>query len=74
MKAGLGHKWDTHCLHHDINNMMFMSLIPRPLPPKEMPGTHCLCMRKIFSVKSFLHFLVHMRKIILTKNTKVSLN
>ena len=23
MKAGLGHKWDTHCLHHDINNMMF---------------------------------------------------
>ena len=23
MKAGLGHKWDTHCLQHDINNMMF---------------------------------------------------
>ena len=23
MKAGLGHKWDTHCLQHDISNMMF---------------------------------------------------
>ena len=23
MKVGLGHKWDIHCLQHDINNMMF---------------------------------------------------
>ena len=54
----------------------FDSLVPRPLPPEERPGTHCLRMREIlrsFSVKSFVHFLVRMRKIILTKNTELSL-
>ena len=30
------------------------SLVPRPLLPKERPGTHCLCMCIIFSVKSFM--------------------
>jgi len=25
-----------------------ISLVPRPLPPEERPGTHCLRMRKIF--------------------------
>ena len=25
MKAGLGHKWGTHCLQHDINNMFSTS-------------------------------------------------
>ena len=29
------------------------SLVPRPLPPEERPGTHCLRMREI-SVKSFV--------------------
>ena len=30
------------------------SLVPRPLLPEERPGTHCLCMCVIFSVKSFM--------------------
>ena len=45
--------------------MTKLSLVFRPLPPpKERPGTHCLRMCEIFSVKSVL---VDMQKIILTK-------
>ena len=38
--------------------------------------TVCACAKYsvTFSVKSFVHFLVHMRKIILNKNTELSLN
>ena len=37
--------------------------------------TVCACAKysALFSVKSFVHFLVHMRMIILTKNTELSL-
>jgi len=51
------------CLYH----------MPLPLPPPKDPGTHCLHMREIFRyifVKSFVHFLVCIRKIILTKHTE----
>ena len=55
--------------------MMGIASFPGPSPPpEERPGTHCLRMCEIFSVKSFVHFLVRMRKIILTKNTEFSLN
>ena len=46
-----------------------------PLPPEERPGTHFGHMHEIFvifSVKCFVHFLVHLWKIILTKNTDSS--
>ena len=53
------------------------SLIPRPLPPEERPGIHCLCMCEVF------HYIFHkklctlfacMQKIILTKNTELLWN
>ena len=52
-----------------------LSLVPRPLPPKRgLVHTVCACAKHsvIFSVKSFVHFLVRIRKIILTKNTELS--
>ena len=42
---------------------MSVCLIPRSPPPQKE-----VCMHKISSVKSFVHFLVRMWKIILTKN------
>ena len=27
MKAGLGHKWDTHCLHHDDQYTVYYMII-----------------------------------------------
>ena len=59
------------------NHSQGVASSPGPSPPEERPDTHCLRMREIFSfvfsVKSFVHFLVCMRKIILTKNTELSL-
>ena len=36
--------------HHHGNNIFLLntSLIPRPLPPEERPGTRCLHMRELF--------------------------
>ena len=33
---------------------IYISLVPRPLPPKERPGTHCLHMR-VISLKYYAH-------------------
>ena len=53
-------------------------VIPRPLPPEERPGTHCLRMRKIFHYifckkLHALTYFVSMRKIVLTNDTELSL-
>ena len=56
-----------------------LSIVPRFLPPphprRGLVHTVCACAKYpvIFFVKSFVHFLVRMRKIILTKNTEFSL-
>ena len=53
---------------------VLLSFVPRAPPPRRgLVHTVCPCAKysAIFSVKSFVHFLVHMRKI-LTKNTELS--
>ena len=35
-------------VHFQVRSMFEISLVPRPLPPEERPGTHCLRMREIF--------------------------
>ena len=50
------------------------SLVPRPLLPRGDAWYILLAHAEIFSVKSFVHFLVRMRTSILTKNTELSLN
>ena len=50
---------------------------PGPSPLRRgLVHTACACTKYsvIFFVKSFVHFLVCMQKIILTKNTELSLN
>ena len=46
MKAGLGHKWDTHCLHHDINNMFSTSWSTQCL------NMHCFQLQSRYSLVS----------------------
>ena len=53
-----------------------LALSPGPSPPRRgLVHTACACAKYsiIFSVKSFVHFLVCMQKIILTKNTELYL-
>ena len=38
----------VHCTVWQEPFTWLSSLVPRPLPPEERPGTHCLCMREIF--------------------------
>ena len=38
------HDSQVECIHHSA----CYSLVPRPLPSEERPGTHCLHMREIF--------------------------
>ena len=68
------------CIHNHLQrewSMYIHSLIPRPLPPRRGPvHSVCTCAKYsiTISVKSFVHFLVRMQKIILTKNTEIYLN
>jgi len=53
-----------------------LSLVPRPLPPEERPGTHCLCMCKIFRYIFRIKLCAlpcSYTEIILIKNTELSL-
>ena len=59
------------CMYMHVSwHVLELASFPGP-SPEERPGTHCL---RMHIIKSFAHFLVRMRKIILTKNTEVSLN
>ena len=54
-----------------------LASFPGPSPPRRgLLHTACACAKYsvIFSVKEFVHFLVRMRKIVLTKYTELSLN
>ena len=65
-------KYTLYCRRQPASPIL--ASFPGPSPSEERPGTHYLRMHEIFSVKSFVHFLVRMRKIILAKNTELSLN
>ena len=64
-------------IRHKTKVVLLLASFSGPSPLKSgLVHTVCACAKYfvIFSVKSFVNFLVHMWKIILTKNTEHSLN
>ena len=64
------------CMYMHVSwHVLELASFSGPSPPRRgLVHTACTKYSVTFSMKSFAHFLVHMRKIILTKNTELSCN